>query len=302
MQQPMDMTGKTIGEIAKAVEQNTTAVLMLVLWGMLKFDQGRESTDGETVLEYQEAMERQGEDTFPPSQGMIVDGTEKIIVYDGIHTATARHNLNPDEPIPVVVRKGTRTDLDIAVAGANTRHGKKRTNADKRRDVERLLRNPALAARSNRSLALIACVDPKLVEAVRDELAADPDNPVAKPATKTFVRNGKTIPVSGKKTKNAASTDAATAKEEKLDLSTLKKGKSEAGSTNQATTQGKDTGPDAEKVAESINKHIDAKLKTLPEKVRQTAVNKVVEHLKGNYGVVGICCQEQKTFSRREQC
>ncbi len=91
--------------------------------------------------------------------------------------------------IPVVLRLGTNTDVEIAAAGANHNNGARRSNGYKRKCVKILLHNPELACRSNNWLAEIARVSPQLVEDVRVKLEKDPENPIARPK-KRRVRRG----------------------------------------------------------------------------------------------------------------
>lgn len=88
-----------------------------------------------TVEEYAEAMKGGAE--FPP---LVVyhDGSGNNWLSEGFHrfTAAQRAGLNV---VTVEMRSGTRKDAVVNAAGSNATHGLKRTNADKRRAVERML-------------------------------------------------------------------------------------------------------------------------------------------------------------------
>ena len=65
------------------------------------------------------------------------------------------------------VRQGTRRDAVLFSVGANASHGLKRSNADKRRAVETLLRDPEWAQWSDREIARQCNVDHKSVAKLR---------------------------------------------------------------------------------------------------------------------------------------
>ncbi len=68
---------------------------------------------------------------LPPAKGKLVG--DKVIVWDGKHTATARAKLG--HTVIVEVTAGRREDAVLAAASANSDHGLPRTNADKRNQV-----------------------------------------------------------------------------------------------------------------------------------------------------------------------
>jgi ParB-like chromosome segregation protein Spo0J len=125
----------------------------------------RASINEATVAEYAEAMLAGA--TFPPVT-VFHDGSQYVLA-DGFHRlmATARGEI---KRIPADVRPGTKTDALKFALGANTAHGLKRTNADKRRSVELALAEwPNL---SNREIARICAVHHDHVGDVRkDQLA-----------------------------------------------------------------------------------------------------------------------------------
>lgn len=117
-----------------------------------------------TIDEYAQAMQEGA--TFPP-----------IIVYydgsiywlgDGFHRLAARKRLF-EGAIECEVRSGTRRDAVLCAAGANASHGLRRTNADKRRAVETLLRDEEWAQWSDREVARRCGVHHDLVGRIRAE-------------------------------------------------------------------------------------------------------------------------------------
>ena len=66
--------------------------------------------------------------------------------------------------------KGTQHEAFIYSLGANATHGKRRTNADKRRAVERALHDEALRRYSDRRLAQMCKVSNRFVSGVRQDL------------------------------------------------------------------------------------------------------------------------------------
>ncbi len=68
------------------------------------------------------------------------------------------------------VLDGGERDAILRGIGSNASHGLRRTQADKRRAIERLLRDEEWSKWSNRKIAKAAKVDHKTVEKVRREL------------------------------------------------------------------------------------------------------------------------------------
>lgn len=87
-----------------------------------------------TVQEYSEAYD--AGDPFPPVVAFF-DGVSYFLA-DGWHRVLAQKKLGRKE-IQVEVRTGTRRDAMLYAAGANAKHGVRRTNKDKRRAVLALL-------------------------------------------------------------------------------------------------------------------------------------------------------------------
>lgn len=75
--------------------------------------------------------------------------------------------------IPANIRQGTVRDAILFACGANTSHGLRRTNADKRRAVETLLNDEEWVSWSDRQIAEKAGVSPNFVGDVRRQLSSD---------------------------------------------------------------------------------------------------------------------------------
>ncbi|MCZ7683892.1 MAG: hypothetical protein M5U28_36055 [Sandaracinaceae bacterium] len=110
--------------------------------------QPRADLDLALCEEYRAALEEGA--TFPPVV-VFYDGVERWIA-DGFHRLAA-HRLAGRETIEAVVHQGTVRDAQLWSFGANDEHGKRRTNADKRRAVEAMLRDSEWAAWSDREIA-----------------------------------------------------------------------------------------------------------------------------------------------------
>lgn len=124
--------------------------------------QPRAALDNETLAEYAEAMA--GGATFP-AVVVFYDGHDYWLA-DGFHRVNAAINAGRDH-INVNVIAGTQRDAILYSTGANAQHGLRRTNADKRRAVERLLRDEEWAKWSDNEIARRCVVDHKTVAAAR---------------------------------------------------------------------------------------------------------------------------------------
>jgi hypothetical protein len=115
--------------------------------------------------------------------------------------ATLHRAAGVDE-ILVFIRNGTRRDAVMYSAGANSHHGLRRTNEDKRKAAQTLLADPEWAAWSDREIARQCNVVHAFVAKVRagmPHLDTNPDSPAhletfpdSQPAsTRTVSRGGK---------------------------------------------------------------------------------------------------------------
>lgn len=128
--------------------------------------QVRASLNDLTVAEYAEAM-ADPDTVFPP---VIVyhDGTDYWLA-DGFHRVAAWKQIGRSE-VPAEIRPGTRRDAILHACAANSAHGLRRTNADKRRAVETLLRDEEWSQWSDREIARRCAVHHGFVAKIRREL------------------------------------------------------------------------------------------------------------------------------------
>jgi uncharacterized ParB-like nuclease family protein len=122
----------------------------------------------ETVVEY--ANEMLNGTSFPPVI-LFHDGST-YWQADGFHRVEAARKIKR-ETILAEIRNGTARDAVLHGTGANATHGLRRTQADKRRAVECLLRDPEWSAWSSRKIAEVARVDHKTVTKIRAELTGE---------------------------------------------------------------------------------------------------------------------------------
>ena len=127
--------------------------------------QMRVEMNTQVVIDYAEEMA--GGAIFPP---VIVyhDGADHWL-GDGYHRVEAARKIGRDS-IDAEVRDGTKRDAILLGIGANATHGLRRSQADKRRAVETLLRDDEWSKLSDRQIAKKAKVDHKTVGKIRREL------------------------------------------------------------------------------------------------------------------------------------
>ncbi len=125
------------------------------------------------VEEYAEAMERG--DVFPPLLAFRAhdgDGDrdgEQYWLVDGRHRLGAARRLGR-ETVDVDVRDGTLADATLHACGTNAAHGLQRTNDDKRRAVQVMLRDSEWCQWPNREIARRCGVSEGLVRRVLSDL------------------------------------------------------------------------------------------------------------------------------------
>jgi hypothetical protein len=107
---------------------------------------------------------------FPPVVAYF-DGTDYWL-GDGFHRVEAARKIER-ETIEAEVRKGMASDAILHGISANSTHGLRRTQADKRRAVETLVTDPEWARWSDRKIAEAAKVDHKTVGKIRRELSGE---------------------------------------------------------------------------------------------------------------------------------
>lgn len=104
---------------------------------------------------------------FPPV--VVYHDGKDYWLADGFHRVRAAQRCKLSD-IPADVRQGTRRDAVLFSVGANGDHGLRRSNADKRRAVETMLRDEEWRDWSDREIARQCGVSDRFVNGVRAEL------------------------------------------------------------------------------------------------------------------------------------
>lgn len=121
-----------------------------------------------TVAQYTQDLKDAGGDwPFPPVV-LFHDGDLHYLA-DGFHRLQAAKNLNR-KTILATINQGTARDAILHAAGANAHHGLRRTDDDKRRAVQRLLKDNEWSKWSDREIARICHVSPTFVGNLRRTL------------------------------------------------------------------------------------------------------------------------------------
>lgn len=138
--------------------------------------QSRAAMDQDTIADYRDSIDdarRQntsaGAWPFPPVE-VFYDG-EKYHLADGFHRVAAAIQASVYQ-IPANIHQGTRRDAVLASVGANATHGLRRTNEDKRRAVQTLLRDEEWQQWSDREIGRRCHVSHPTVAAIRAEMVA----------------------------------------------------------------------------------------------------------------------------------
>jgi hypothetical protein len=132
--------------------------------------QPRAAISEELVNEYAQDMKRG--DVFPPLVVFCesVIGTAPIYwLSRGFHRFEARKRLGAKQ-VECDLRKGVLRDAILHSCGANAAHGLRRSSADKRNAVTKLIEDEEWSKWSDREIAKRCCVGPDLVADVRKEL------------------------------------------------------------------------------------------------------------------------------------
>lgn len=130
--------------------------------------QPRAQTEEDVINEYADAMK---EGVQFPQVIVFYDGAAYWLA-DGFHRVEAAKRVGHTD-IPADVRQGTQRDAILFSAGANASHGLRRTNADKRRAVNRLLLDAEWGKWSNNQIAKSCSVSHQFVNNLRSSLATD---------------------------------------------------------------------------------------------------------------------------------
>ncbi len=140
--------------------------------------QPRVALDGEALEEYAARM-RHDEDlgTILDPDGeawaplIVFDDGEDQWLADGFHRVHAARAAGLTR-FPAQIRVGTRRDAVLFSFGVNATHGKRRTNADKRRAVERMLRDEEWSGFTDKHIARVCKVSQPFVSKMRRGLVA----------------------------------------------------------------------------------------------------------------------------------
>lgn len=119
-----------------------------------------------TIDEYAEKMVAGA--IFPPVV-VFFDGSEYWLA-DGFHRINAAIQAGI-EHINVDIKEGDKRDAILYAVGANSSHGLRRTNEDKRNAVMLLLNDPEWVEWSDYEIAKACAVSRSLVQTIRDSLA-----------------------------------------------------------------------------------------------------------------------------------
>ncbi len=139
--------------------------------------QPRAELDASTVKEYMERMQKPGSESEPiidlegrPFDPIkVFDDGDKLWLADGFHRMEAARKLSIEQ-IQADVEAGTLRDAIRYSLSANSRHGLRRTNADKRRAVARALLDKEWIKLSDNKLAVMCAVSRPFVSKVRSSL------------------------------------------------------------------------------------------------------------------------------------
>lgn len=130
--------------------------------------QSRAALNEQTVAEYAEAM-ADPDTVFPPV--IVYNDGRDYWLADGFHRLEAWRRIGRTE-IPTEIRQGDRRRAILHSVAANSAHGLRRTNEDKRRAVLTLLEDEEWGQWSNREIARRCGVSDHLVAEVRTGLTA----------------------------------------------------------------------------------------------------------------------------------
>jgi hypothetical protein len=151
--------------------------------------QSRAELNHATVSEYAEALGHGVK--FPPVIVFSDGAAGGNWLADGFHRYHAHRGAGLVE-IACEIRTGTRRDAVLFSVGANSSHGLRRTNEDKRNAVETLLSDPEWATWSNNAIAKACSVSDKTVAAYRADHLRKSEDGAAVPTKRTVERSGST--------------------------------------------------------------------------------------------------------------
>ncbi len=141
--------------------------------------QPRERLDQDTLAEYAERMMLDPDTGFVmdpegqkwPELVVFFDGTDHWLA-DGFHRFSAASHADI-ESFQVRREEGTQRDAILHSLGVNATHGKRRTNADKRRAIERALLDEQWRQWSDARIASLCKVSSPMVSKLRSALESE---------------------------------------------------------------------------------------------------------------------------------
>jgi hypothetical protein len=176
--------------------------------------QPRATLNEELIEDYRVAMKQGAE--FPPVT-VFYDG-ENHWLADGFHRVQARKSYGN---IAADIRQGTKRDAILYSLSANATHGMRRSAEDKRRSVERMLRDHEWRKLADREIARHCAVSPQTVGTYRKRLESEAE--AAKAAKAASVQSGQIEPETRKVTRGGKTYTMNTAKIGGLDAPVLGK-------------------------------------------------------------------------------
>lgn len=122
--------------------------------------QVRVKLDKDVIDAYREDLENGA--VFPPVIVFAEKGSERYILADGFQRLFAYIHAERDE-IEVEVQEGGMHEALMYALGANTAHGFRRSNRDKKNAVQMALKDPAISQMTQQEIADICRVDRRTV-------------------------------------------------------------------------------------------------------------------------------------------
>lgn len=165
--------------------------------------QTRDSMDEDTVSEYQ-SLYKSRQAILPPL--VVFRDDSGCWLADGFHRLQALIRLGGTAKVRCEVHAGGKREAIRYGFTANVKHGRRRTNADKRRAVRMALEDEEWGKMSDKAIAEMCAVSDRMVADVRETEGAkishvtEPESEPAKPEKRTG-KDGKEYPVKEKKPK-----------------------------------------------------------------------------------------------------
>lgn len=204
---------------AKKREQESMPELTTLAIQQIRTDggtQSRAANNQEVVKEYTEAILA---GVAMPALIVFFDGKDHWLA-DGFQRREAYQQADETEVL-VEVKQGSVRDAILYSVGANATHGLRRTNADKKRAVERLLSDEEWGKWSDRAIAEKCGVSHNFVGEIRRSLSSDDSEPTGNgfQSNERTGRDGRTINTAniGKKPEPEPDDEALTGDDEDSD-------------------------------------------------------------------------------------